>query len=74
MLHFIASTNSFGGFFFERTKVYLNFNATYLLLGMLQLRLDSMWLQMMIFLHLMFSCRLWQDPEVPEWGIPGQGM
>lgn len=37
MLHFIASINSF----FERTKVYLNFNATHLVLGMLQLRLNS---------------------------------
>lgn len=37
MLHFIASINSF----LERTKIYLNSNAAYLILGMLQLRLDS---------------------------------
>lgn len=37
MLHFIAFINSF----LERTKIYLNSNATCFLLGMLQLRLDS---------------------------------
>lgn len=71
MLHFIAFINSF----LERTKIYLNSNATCFLLGMLQLRLDSVWLKMMVYLHAAFSHRQWDEPKFTEWDIlPGQGM